>query len=66
MGRTYQDLKETLSDLALDAERAYAIQLAIWQALRYGNLDSSAYDMGQDALSELLRALKEQLGELIS
>ncbi len=52
--------------LALDAERAYAIQLAIWQALRYGNLDSSAYDMGQDALSELLRALKEQLGELIS
>lgn len=66
MGKTYQDLKETLSDLALDAERAYAIQLAIWQALRYGNLDSSAYDMGQDALSELLRALKEQLGELIS
>lgn len=66
MGKTYQDLKDTLSDLALDAERAYAIQLAIWQALRYGNLDSSAYDMGQDALSELLRALKEQLGELIS
>lgn len=59
-------LKDTLSDLALDAERAYAIQLAIWQALRYGNLDSSTYDMGQDALSELLRALKEQLGELIS
>lgn len=66
MRKSYQELKDTLSDLALDAERAYAIQLAIWQALRYGNLDSSAYDMGQDALSELLRALKEQLGELIS
>ena len=43
MRKSYQELKDTLSDLALDAERAYAIQLAIWQALRYGNLDSSVY-----------------------
>ena len=31
MRKSYQELKDTLSDLALDAERAYAIQLAIWR-----------------------------------
>lgn len=40
---------------------AYATQLAIWQALRYGNLDSSVCDMGQDTLSELLSSLKKHL-----
>lgn len=59
------ELKDYLGDLALDLERAYALHLAIWQALHFGNLDSSSYDMGQDAVSEFLRDISERLNKLI-